>query len=853
MAIDPAADPMTAALQEANRQADMANERASSGDTYKPSKRPSSSQGELATQPGQQKNSKPTPSSGQLPTQSTAPKRARDGQTFQQQSLLTQQSFKTQYGDQAEDQWIKQHEAELDKNRQIYGYDDPLPGAKPTAGAPAGTPDAPNRTIGAAAPPTTSQGSQAPNKAAPGSVPSANVVGLGGIGQTPAPVSIGTSTDPNGLSDSDLIEIRNTATGATSTLNYGQYKQQRRINPDFSAYVEIRPSGIPNAPWSKAAPKGTNETPLPGEVPSFAPNNPATPPTASGGAAAGAPDAPSALAGSGTGQTGTAAPATTASPAPTSPSSAAPSNQIAIQNKVSGTKFLVQASEYGPGKRWDSASFDQIPDPNNPTGVSALSDSSDSLNQTTKLSQTARAIPEMPDAAHPINSLVQMTGKPPEYTKNVLQGIGALLQGDPSGSWTEGYLNDTARMAWASQERQQGRNVDPMDTPEDYIDSWKDAFMGSDHSVPLVAELDQQMIDYAVDTSPANTPFNWKKAYGENGENGLISTQVASNDCGPNAFSTVLRSYGYNADPATALAYAQKYGYHNGDEFTGPNNMARMLHDEAGLDARAAPIDWKVIDSELDAGHVVELSSGGHYWTVAARRDGPNGTEYYAGATASVVGNPEWSTPGGLRYGGSPTIMITNGGQVNPNSRFVQELGLKPPVGSGPDRALLSQGTRERATQRMNMGMQQNAQQLAGPPAANADDPDESKVWKIAQEEGVDPIMAMAIRKQESGGSNSAESGAGARGQMQLTEAAANEVGVDRNDPDGNIRGGIRYYKKMLDRYNGNQDLALAAYNAGPGAVDQYGGVPPYGETQKYIPAVKSHYNAYVQRYAGVR
>jgi peptidoglycan DL-endopeptidase CwlO len=123
---------------------------------------------------------------------------------------------------------------------------------------------------------------------------------------------------------------------------------------------------------------------------------------------------------------------------------------------------------------------------------------------------------------------------------------------------------------------------------------------------------------------------------------------------------------------------------------------------------------------------------------------------------------------------------------------------------------------------------------LAGVPYAN-------EIAAAATKYGVDPALIRAVIEHESGFNPRATSHAGAQGLMQLMPDTARGLGVsDPYDPAQSIDGGTHYLADQLARYHGDVRLALAAYNAGPGAVARFGGVPPYPETVRYVKSILS-------------
>ena len=130
--------------------------------------------------------------------------------------------------------------------------------------------------------------------------------------------------------------------------------------------------------------------------------------------------------------------------------------------------------------------------------------------------------------------------------------------------------------------------------------------------------------------------------------------------------------------------------------------------------------------------------------------------------------------------------------------------------------------------------------------ALPAGTPYAAEITAAATANGVDPALLAGLVKQESGFNPNAGSGAGARGLTQLMPSTAAGLGVSNVlDPAQSLNGGAKYLKQQLDTFGGDVTKALAAYNAGPGAVQRFGGVPPYAETQNYVRIVQANAAAY--------
>lgn len=123
-----------------------------------------------------------------------------------------------------------------------------------------------------------------------------------------------------------------------------------------------------------------------------------------------------------------------------------------------------------------------------------------------------------------------------------------------------------------------------------------------------------------------------------------------------------------------------------------------------------------------------------------------------------------------------------------------------------------------------------------------------AKVQELSARYNLSPALIEAVVWQESRWRTAARSTAGARGLSQLMPGTAQSLGVNPDDPLANLEGGARYLRYLLDRFDGDIEKALAAYNAGPGRVDQAGGVPRIRETQTYVAAVMGRLSDHARR-----
>lgn len=200
--------------------------------------------------------------------------------------------------------------------------------------------------------------------------------------------------------------------------------------------------------------------------------------------------------------------------------------------------------------------------------------------------------------------------------------------------------------------------------------------------------------------------------------------------------------------------------------------------------------------------------------SVAAAATGPG--QSFAGSTNSVGGggSPSGLSLGGGSSGGGGSAGGASGGGAasgaTPSGGTTAVPGGGTSVASGDFAALLE---RLRA-----LGI------------------DEEYLKMLAEKYGVPIEMILAVMMQESGGNPNAKSPVGAMGLMQLMPDTARGLGVaNPADPKQNLEGGVKYLGQMLKQFGGDKTKALAAYNAGPGNVDKYNGVPPFAETQKYV------------------
>ncbi len=142
-----------------------------------------------------------------------------------------------------------------------------------------------------------------------------------------------------------------------------------------------------------------------------------------------------------------------------------------------------------------------------------------------------------------------------------------------------------------------------------------------------------------------------------------------------------------------------------------------------------------------------------------------------------------------------------------------------------------------------NEGVEQRARRLSTRLVSVPEQDLQIVINRHSEAQSLDPKLVQAMIQVESGYNHKARSHKGAMGLMQLMPGTATQYSVsDPYDPDDNVGGGTRFLRHLVDRFPGRLDLAVAAYNAGPGAVERYNGIPPYRETRDYVQRVLALY-----------